>query len=149
MTDSLDTILRMLSDGTACLSTDDTCDTDEDDTWYLSLDEAYTKDFLDLVDDYVKDEPSNAIMLLRNISSDNDGPLYRELYSIALGGDTADLFSMLYYGLVDKDGITFADMFKSKFSHPWTAYNLIHLGLICKGDRYYDMVSRMAEGFQR
>ena len=147
MTDTLDTILRMLADGTAYLSTDR--DDDEDDVWCLSPEEAYTRDFLDLVDDYVKDEPSNAIMLMRNITSDNDGPLYRELYSIALGGDTADMFSMLYYGLVDKDGITFADIFRNRLSHPWTAYNLIHLGLIRKGDRYYDTVSRMAEGFRQ
>lgn len=149
MTDTLDTILRMLADGTAYLSTDDTWDIDKDDKWGFDEDEAYTRDFLDLVDDYVKDEPSNAITLLRNITSDNDGPLYRELYSIALGGDTADMFSMLYYGLVDKDGITFADIFNRRLSHPWTAYNLIHLGLIRKGDRHYDMVSRMAEGFRQ
>lgn len=123
-------------------------DLEEDDYGVLSVEEVYNKKFLGLVSEYTDNNPSNALLLIKNDVITKSSPLYGELFEIAVSGGADIIFTLIHEGLLEVNSSYFLHIFKKKLNHPWVAFNLIKMGLIKPDDVNYSTVKETADKYK-
>ena len=123
-------------------------DIDKDDYSGLSVEEIYNEEFLDLVSEYTDNNPSNALLLIKNDIITENSPLYTELFVTALSGGADIIFTLIHEGLLEVNSSYFLNIFRKKLNHPWVAFNLIKMGLIKPDDVYYSTVKEIADKYK-